>query len=58
MRKPGIWDFFVKVEFDVWLISSTIELTCIQVSDRLCVSLWRYSALHTMYLRLRHTPNN
>ena len=25
--------FIVKVEFDVWLISSTIELICIQVSD-------------------------
>ena len=45
LRKPGIWDFFVRVEFYVWLISSTIELTHVQVSDRLCTSLWRYSAL-------------
>ena len=34
--------FFVKV---VWLTSSIIELTCVQVSDRLCSSLWRYSTL-------------
>ena len=27
--------FFVKVEFDVWLIRYTIELTHVQVSDRL-----------------------
>ena len=27
--------FFVKAEFYVWLISSTIELTRVQVSDRL-----------------------
>ena len=28
-ENPGIllWDFFVQVEFDVWLISSTIELS-------------------------------
>ena len=25
--------FFQKIEFDVWLISPTIELTCIQVLD-------------------------
>ena len=37
--------FFVKVEFYAWLISSIIELTRIQVSDQLCASLWRYSAL-------------
>ena len=37
--------FFVKVEFYVWLKSSTIELTRVQVSDRLCALLWRYSAL-------------
>ena len=37
--------FFVKVEFYVWLISSNIELTRVQVSERLCASLWRYSAL-------------
>ena len=35
----------MKVEFDVWLISSMIELTRVQVSDRLCTSLWRYSTL-------------
>ena len=38
MRKPGTWDY-VKVEFDVCLISSTIELTRIQVSDQLCTLL-------------------
>ena len=37
--------FFMKVEFYVWLISSSIELTRIQVSDRLRASLWRNSAL-------------
>ena len=37
--------FFVKVEFDASMISSTIELTCVQVLDRSCASLWRYSAL-------------
>ena len=44
-EKPGIWDFFVNVELCVWLISSTIELPRVQVSDQLCASLWRYSAL-------------
>ena len=24
--KPSVWDFFVKIEFDICLISSTIEL--------------------------------
>ena len=37
--------FFVKVEFDASMISSTIELTRVQVLDRSCASLWRYSAL-------------
>ena len=39
-----IWHmaFSVKVEFDVWLISSTIELTRVQVLEPLCASLWRY----------------
>ena len=23
--------FFLKIEFDAWLISSTVELTCVQV---------------------------
>ena len=51
-----IWHigYFVKAEFDVWLISPIIELTHVQVSDRLCASFWRYSALFAM----RHTPNN
>ena len=44
MGKPAIWDFFVKVEFDA-SISSGIELTCVQVLDRSCTSLWRYSTL-------------
>ena len=33
--------FFVKVEFDTSMISSTIELTRVQVLDRSCASLWR-----------------
>ena len=37
--------FFLKIEFDVWLISSTIELTRVQVLGRSRASLWRYSAL-------------
>ena len=37
--------FFVKVEFEASMISSTIELTRLQVLDRSCASLWRYSAL-------------
>ena len=37
--------FFQKFEFDAWLISSSIELTRVQVLGRLRASLWRYSAL-------------
>ena len=37
--------FFQKIEFDAWLISSTIELTRVQVLGRSHASLWRYSAL-------------
>ena len=37
--------FFQKIEFDAWLISSTIELTRVQVLGRSCAWLWRYSAL-------------
>ena len=37
--------FFQKIEFDAWLISSTIELTGIQVLGQSCAWLWRYSAL-------------
>ena len=37
--------FFVEVEFDASMISSTIVLTRVQVLDRSCASLWRYSAL-------------
>ena len=37
--------FFQKIEFDAWLISSTIELTRVQVLGRSRASLWRYSAL-------------
>ena len=43
----------MKVELYVWLISSTIELTCVQVSD--CVLCCGDAAL---CLRSRHTPNN
>ena len=31
MRKSGVWDFFVEVEFDVWLMTFTIELIHVQV---------------------------
>ena len=44
--------FFVKVEFDASMISSTIEL--VQVLDRSCASLWRYSALFA----IAPHPNN
>ena len=37
--------FFQKIEFDAWLISSTIELTHVQVLGRSCAWLWGYSAL-------------
>ena len=37
--------FFLKIELDAWLISSTIELTRVQVLGRSRASLWRYSAL-------------
>ena len=40
-----ILDFFLKIDFDVWLIGSTIELTCVQVLGRSRASLWRYSTL-------------
>ena len=36
--------FSIKIEFDVYLISSTIELTHFHVSDRSRASLWSYSA--------------
>ena len=44
-KKTWHMGFFVKVEFHVWLISSIIALTRVQVSDQLCASFWRYSAL-------------
>jgi hypothetical protein len=37
--------FFVKFEFDASLISSTLELTRVQVLDRLRASLWSYSSV-------------
>ena len=37
--------FSQKIEFEAWLISSTIELTRVQVLGRSCAWLWRYSAL-------------
>ena len=33
--------FFVKIKFDVYLISSTLELTYLQVRDRSHASRWR-----------------
>ena len=36
--------FFLKIAFDLWL-SPTIELTRVQIPDRLCASLRTYSAL-------------
>ena len=44
-ENPSYGIFFLKIEFDAWLISSSIELTRVQVLGRLCASLWRYSAL-------------
>jgi hypothetical protein len=46
--------FFQKIEFDAWLISSTIELTRVQVLDRSLASLWSYSALFA----IAPHPNN
>ena len=34
----------MKVAFDTSVISSTTDLTRVQVLDRSCASLWRYSA--------------
>ena len=45
------YGIFCEIEFDAYLMSSTIELTCIQVSDQSRTSLWSYSTL-----LLRHTP--
>jgi hypothetical protein len=42
--------FFEKFEFDVSLISSTLELTRVEVLDRSRASLWRYSALFAIAL--------
>ena len=45
---------FHRIEFDVWLISPTIELARIQGLDRS-----RFSCGATeLSLRTRHTPNN
>ena len=38
-------EFLQKVEFDAWLISSSIELTRVQVLGRSRASLLRYSTL-------------
>ena len=38
-------EFFQKIEFDAWLISSSIELTRVQVLGRSRASLLRYSTL-------------
>ena len=48
LGKPYVMGFFLKIEFDAWLISSTIELNHIQVLGRTRASLWRYSALFTI----------
>ena len=48
--------FFQKIEFDAWLISSTIELTRVQVLGRSRASLWRYSALIQRFVCGRATP--
>ena len=45
LGKHSILGFFQKIEFDAWLISSSIELTRVQALDRSCASLLRYSAL-------------
>ena len=52
-RRTLRMESFQKIEFDAWLISSTIESTRVQVLGQSCAWLWRYSAL-----RSRHTPNN
>ena len=49
--KPAIWDYFVIVEFDASMISSTIELSRVQVLDRGRALLWRYSALQSRHTR-------
>ena len=41
LGKPSVWDFFLKIEFDAWLISYTIELTRIQVLGRSLTLLCR-----------------
>ena len=46
MRKPGIWDIFVKVEFDVWLISSIIELS-FRPTVRFNVEIQHFGCDHT-----------
>ena len=45
--------FFQKIEFDAWLISSTIKLTRVQVLGRSRASLWRYSDSTTSLRRRR-----
>ena len=45
-------EFSIKIEFDAHLISSTIELTCIQAD-----SVLRFGAI-ALCLRLHHTTNN
>ena len=42
--------FFQKIEFDAWLMTSTIELTLVQVIGRSRAPLWRYSALFAITL--------
>ena len=45
MGKTLRMQIFPNILFDIWLISPTIELTRIQVLDRLHASLWCYRAL-------------
>ena len=49
--------FFLKIEFDVWLISSTIELTRIHVLGQSHASLRRYSALFTIAPHPQYSRN-
>ena len=42
--------YFLKIKFNVWLISSALELICVQVADRshallLCNNQWAWSSV-------------
>ena len=56
MGKPAIWDFFVEVEFDASMISSTIELTRVQVLDRSCYAcVWHFCILRVTRKSIKWT---